>query len=94
MEDRIWHRSYPEDVPTTLEPYPEHSLYEFLERSAAGFPDRPATAFLGAHLTYSQLHHQVRALAAALAARGVGQGDRVGLILPNCPQKSRLAEGG
>lgn len=86
MEERPWHKSYPDNVPTTLEPYPEHSLYEFLRGAAANFPDRPATAFLGAHLTYSQLHAEVKRLAGALAAAGVGKGDRVGLILPNCPQ--------
>lgn len=86
MEERVWHRSYPDEVPVSLEPYPEHSLYEFLARSAGRFGDRPAIAFLGTQLSYSELHEQVKALAASLAARGVGKGDRVALILPNCPQ--------
>lgn len=86
MEERVWHRSYPEAVPTTLEPYPEHSLYQILRDAATSYPDRPATAFLGNHLTYNELEAQVKRMAASLAAIGVERGDRVGLILPNCPQ--------
>jgi long-chain acyl-CoA synthetase len=41
---------------------------------------------LGSHLSYTELHDEVKRLAASLAALGVGRGDRVGLILPNCPQ--------
>lgn len=86
MEDRIWYRSYPDDVPTSLEPYPEHSLYELLRNAAALFPNNPAIAFLGAHMTYAELEDHVERLAGALVARGVAKGDRVGLILPNSPQ--------
>ncbi|MFP3881862.1 MAG: long-chain-fatty-acid--CoA ligase [Actinomycetota bacterium] len=86
MEERIWHKSYPDEVPNSLEPYPERSLYTILEDAATGFPDRPAIAFLGNHLSYAELHDEVKRMAASLAALGVGRGDRVGLILPNCPQ--------
>lgn len=86
MEERVWHRSYPDEVPPSLDPYPEHSLYRILEDAADAFGDRPAIAFLGSQLTYSELHQHVVRLAASLAALGVERGDRVGLILPNCPQ--------
>src|SRR5690606_31270357 len=33
-----------------------------------------------------QLHDESQAFAAALAALGVQKGDRVALVLPNCPQ--------
>jgi long-chain acyl-CoA synthetase len=86
MEDRIWHHSYPENVPISLEPYPEHSLYKFLDDAATRFPDNPAIAFLGAHMTYAELANHVTRFAGALVKRGVARGDRVGLILPNSPQ--------
>ena len=41
---------------------------------------------MGATLTYRQLLDQVDRFAAALAALGVKQGDRVALMLPNLPQ--------
>lgn len=86
MKERLWHRSYPEEVPTSLEPYPTHSLYRLLDDAASRFPDRPAIAFLGNHLSYARLHEEVKRVAAGLAELGVDRGDRVGLILPNCPQ--------
>ena len=86
MDNRVWHANYPDEVPTSLEPYPEQSLYQILQDAADNYPDRPATAFLGSRLSYSQLNHEVKSLAAGLVALGVGRGDRVGLILPNSPQ--------
>jgi long-chain acyl-CoA synthetase len=45
-----------------------------------------AIAFLGTTLTYAQLRTDVDRFAGALDALGVGKGDRVALVLPNCPQ--------
>src|SRR5207237_3717037 len=47
---------------------------------------RPALQFKGNELSYRQLQDDSDAFAAALATRGVKKGDRVALILPNCPQ--------
>jgi acyl-CoA synthetase (AMP-forming)/AMP-acid ligase II len=49
-------------------------------------PDHPALLFKGAKITYGQLERLSDACASALAALGVTRGDRVGLLLPNCPQ--------
>ncbi len=81
-----WLATYPPDVPHSLEPYPEKSVYSVFEESASRFPERPALAFFGKHLTYAQTKQEVERCAAALAALGVGKGDRVGFVLPNCPQ--------
>jgi long-chain acyl-CoA synthetase len=85
-DHRPWVKSYPEDVPKTLEPYPEKSLFRLLEESAQRFPDRPAIAWFGRHFTYRELLRETERMSAALASLGVKPGDRVGLILPNCPQ--------
>src|SRR5262249_7176974 len=45
-----------------------------------------ATQFLGASLTFRDLKERSDALAAALARLGIVKGDRVGIMLPNCPQ--------
>ena len=87
---RPWLESYPEGVPQSLEPYPDRSMYEMFEDVVARFPDRPAIAFpvapMAKSLTYRQLKDEVEQMSRALAAIGVKQGDRVGLLLPNCPQ--------
>jgi long-chain acyl-CoA synthetase len=66
--------------------YPRRPLHEILRVAASEVPDRPATAFLGAHLTFGQLKEQADRCATALARLGIKQGDRVGIMLPNCPQ--------
>jgi long-chain acyl-CoA synthetase len=92
MEHRPWLASYPEGVPKSLEPFPERSLYSILEEAARRFPDGPAISFrppgapAGKQLTYSQLIQQTEQFSRVLASMGVKKGDRVGLILPNCPQ--------
>src|SRR5215207_9008137 len=66
--------------------YPRRPLHEILRLTAVEVPDRPATAFLGAHLTFAQIKGQADRLASALGALGVRRHDRVGIMLPNCPQ--------
>jgi long-chain acyl-CoA synthetase len=60
-------------------------LPDMLRNSALHFPDRTAIDFLGAKTSYSDLWTQVQQLAAGLQERGLERGDRVGLMLPNCP---------
>ncbi len=85
-DERPWHATYPPDVPTSLAPYPRESVFALLQNAAAGFPDRPALAFFGRHLSYGWLLKEVERFSAVLAGLGVAKGDRVGLILPNCPE--------
>src|SRR5260370_35333329 len=66
--------------------YPRRPLHEILRITAVEVPDRPATAFLGAHLTFSQIKEQSDKLATALSRLGIAKSDRVGIMLPNCPQ--------
>ncbi|HYH28215.1 MAG TPA: AMP-binding protein, partial [Actinomycetota bacterium] len=86
MAERPWLDHYPPEVPKTLEPYPDRSVFSLLEESVSQYGERPALAFFGKRLTYSELMSEVEQLSRALAARGVQKGDRVGLLLPNCPQ--------
>jgi len=83
--NRPWFKFYDEGVPHTLE-YPSITVPEFLREAARRFPSQVATVFLGARLTYRQLQIQVDRLAGQLHAMGVRKGDRVAIMLPNCPQ--------
>ena len=84
--DRPWLAHYDDGVPATLAPYPEKTLVDVVKASAAERPRHPAVLFKGARLSYGELDRLSDALAAWLAARGVVKGDRVALIMPNCPQ--------
>ena len=66
--------------------YPRRPLYEILRVTTAEVPDHTATIFLGAQLTFAQVREQADRFATALARLGVRQHDRVGVMLPNCPQ--------
>jgi long-chain acyl-CoA synthetase len=83
---RAWFRSYPPDAPRTLEPYPRISVFGMLEASARKYPRAPAIAWFGRNLTFSELLSETERCSAALAGLGVGRGDRVALVMPNCPQ--------
>jgi long-chain acyl-CoA synthetase len=85
-DHRPWFDHYAPDVPHSLEPYPADSLYSLLQNAAAGFGHRPALAFFGRHLTYADLLAEVERFSAVLAGLGVRKGDRVGFLLPNCPE--------
>ncbi|HEV8396008.1 MAG TPA: AMP-binding protein, partial [Vicinamibacterales bacterium] len=85
LTDRPWLRFYEPGVPHTLE-YPAIAVQDFLDQSAARFPDRTATVFFGARLTYRTLKELSDRFAAALVRLGIRPGDRVSMHLPNCPQ--------
>src|SRR5215210_5923504 len=81
-----WLANYDSDVRPSLAPYPDKTLIDYLDQLASAHADKPAILFKGATMTYGQLGAQSTAFAAALTALGVAKGDRVALVLPNCPQ--------
>jgi long-chain acyl-CoA synthetase len=81
-----WLAHYDAGVPATLQPYPRRTLVDYLADAARQQPHAPALLFKGATITYGDLDRLSDACASALAALGVKRGDRVALVLPNCPQ--------
>jgi long-chain acyl-CoA synthetase len=65
---------------------PDVPLPEFLRRAANRVPDRPAIRFRGTSVSFASLEEAVTRFANSLRALGLEPGDRVGLLLPNCPQ--------
>src|SRR6266851_4993163 len=85
INSRPWLQHYPDGVPATIN-YREGPLYSILADAAAAHPNLPAIRFYATQLNYGQLWAQAQRFAAALAELGVQKGDRVALMLPNCPQ--------
>jgi long-chain acyl-CoA synthetase len=86
MRAASWLEHYDEGMPATLGPYPERTLLDYLDEAAGGRPDGPALLFKGHTVTHAELQRLSDAFASALLALGVAKGDRVALLLPNCPQ--------
>jgi long-chain acyl-CoA synthetase len=91
--DKPWLGYYDGWVPPTID-YPSIGLDRLLADSAAKHPKQIATIFgamvgkrlMDASLTYRQLDDAVDRFAAGLQKLGVKKGDRVAIMLPNCPQ--------
>jgi len=83
LHERPWLKNYP--VRWNLN-YPEISLYEFLQEATTEYPERVALIFMGSEVTYKEMQQNIDRTANALAGLGVSKGDRVALMLPNCPQ--------
>ncbi|MCB0193184.1 MAG: long-chain fatty acid--CoA ligase [Anaerolineae bacterium] len=80
-----WLQFYDKQVPTELT-VPHLTLPESLTNAAKNHPKQTALVYLGARIQYRQLKNEVDGLAAALYALSVKPGDRVGIMMPNCPQ--------
>jgi len=81
-----WLAHYDDGVPASLAPYPQRTLVDYLADAARDRPGQAALLFKGATLTYGELDRLSGACAAAFESLGVRKGDRVALLLPNCPQ--------
>jgi long-chain acyl-CoA synthetase len=88
-----WEAAYDPGVPRHLT-YPGLPLHALLERTAREHPETVATQFGGAvaghcidaSMTYRNVDDLANRFAAGLQHLGVRKGDRVALVLPNCPQ--------
>lgn len=65
---------------------PERPIPEMVLEVASRYPERAAIDFFARQLTYTQLAEDMRRAAGALHQAGVRPGDRVALVMPNCPQ--------
>ncbi|MBO1740577.1 long-chain-fatty-acid--CoA ligase [Leifsonia sp. TF02-11] len=83
--DRPWVAGYAPDVPADID-LPEGSLAHLIDASVATYGKHVALEFFGATTTYAELGEQIARAAEGLRKRGVRKGDRVALVLPNCPQ--------
>lgn len=82
---RPWLRNYNSSTATTLD-LPETSLVHVMENSVRTAGTKTALEFFGRRTNYATLGDQVHRAAEGLRGLGVRKGDRVAVILPNCPQ--------
>lgn len=81
----LWLAHYPPGVSAQLE-YPTTPAWGFLQEAAADYPRRIASLYYEQEITYAQLWKAACRAASGLVAAGLKPGDRVGVLLPNCPE--------
>jgi long-chain acyl-CoA synthetase len=83
--EKIWLDHYPKEVPHSID-YDERCLHDYLKLSAEKYPNNIALHFLGKEMTFTELYEQAKQFANQLQSLGVNKGDRVAIMLANCPQ--------
>ncbi|MBB4824170.1 long-chain acyl-CoA synthetase [Sporosarcina luteola] len=87
MTARPWLELYPVGIAKTIE-YDRVPIHQFLTNSAQRFPDKTAMHFMGRTVTYQEFHESALKFANYLRTIGIEKGDRVAIMLPNCPQSA------
>lgn len=83
--DKPWLASYSPGVPHLID-VPDDSLVDVIEASATRYANHVALEFFGATTSYRELGAAIDRAAEGLRRLGVSAGDRVAIVLPNCPQ--------
>ena len=89
--DAPWIKFYEPGVPKSII-YPTGNLSDLLDKAAAEFGDKAALTFYAdpklppSRMTYRAFRDAVLRLATGLWQLGIRKGDRVAIMLPNCPQ--------
>ena len=84
---QLWRKNWPDGLKDTLQdPMPGLDLPQRLAAWARAEPQKTAIWFYGRSFSYAELHEMSGRLAARLVSDGIVAGDRVALVMPNCPQ--------
>jgi len=84
-DERPWFKHYPDGVPHHID-YLNKPLYHLIDEAAEKSPDSTAMVFYGREMKYKELKELSDRFAHYLQKLGVQKGDRVAILLPNCPQ--------
>ncbi|GGE93844.1 long-chain-fatty-acid--CoA ligase [Mycetocola zhadangensis] len=85
FDNKPWLDAYAPEVPHEIT-LPTGSLVDMIDDAVSRFRSRPALEFFGKSMTYGELGAEIARAAEGLRRLGVQKGDRVALVLPNCPE--------
>jgi long-chain acyl-CoA synthetase len=86
-EEKPWVRHYSPEVPAEIKiPDPMKSINEIFNEATEKWKNKTALIFYGNEISYQKLREYVDRFATALSNLGIKKGDKVALLLLNCPQ--------
>ncbi|MCA1031983.1 AMP-binding protein [Bacillus timonensis] len=80
-----WLDQYPKEIPHSIN-YENKTLQSYLKDASEEFSEKTAIHFLGKELKFNELYEKALKFANYLKHLGLKKGDRVAIMLPNCPQ--------
>lgn len=80
-----WLEQYPPEIPKSIV-YDEKTLHDTLLETSIKYEEKKALHFMGKNITYGQLVSEVKKMAHFFQSKGLEKGERVAVMLPNCPQ--------
>ena len=83
--EKAWHKHYPEYISPDME-LPMKTVNEILKETVEQIPDQIAISFFTKEITYKELGIFTSMFASSLQQEGIQKGDRIAIMLPNCPQ--------
>ena len=86
IDSRHWLKSYPKDVPHTIDTEQFRSLNQLLEDSFKQHAAKPFSVCMDRWMSYGELNDLSSALGAWLQSLGLEADARVAIMLPNVPQ--------
>lgn len=87
MTNKQWLSLYPKEIPTTVT-YEKIPIQSYLTKAYENSPDKTAIHFMGKNITYREFYTSALKFANYLRSIGIEKGDRVAIMLPNCPQSA------
>ncbi len=84
-EKRPWLKLYPKGVPSEIE-VPDKSIIDMIDEATEKWGDKTSVIFYGRKMKHKDIKDMSLRFAAALHDLGIGKGDIVAVLLPNCPQ--------
>lgn len=85
-EDRPWLKNYPSGVPANIDTTQYPNLVTMLIEGCKNHASQTAFTCMDSHITYKELDRYSTQFAAYLQSRGMEQGDRIALMMPNLLQ--------
>lgn len=85
--EQLWEKNWPANFPKEIDyPLGEMLMTDYLREWARRIPDKAAIIYYGTELSFRELDDLSDRFASFLASKGLKKGDRVAVLMANCPQ--------